>query len=113
MALRKVYIGSVGPFLYDDTDLIDDVDGDFAGEENRGLITNGQLIVEEAPTKPGHVLRQEDAYVPGGSDTDITVITSIQAGGAGAIGFQYKTRFLTIDAGIMKTVGTESAWVDV
>ena len=113
MALRKVYIGSVGPFLYDDTDPIDDADGDFAGEDSRGLITNGQLIVEEAPSKPGHVLRQEDGYVPGGSDTDITVVTAIQTGGAGGVGFQYKTRLLTIDGGIIKTVGAESAWVDV
>lgn len=113
MALRKLYIGTVGPFLYDDADLIDDEDGDFAGENYKGLVTNGQLIVEEAPTDPSHVMRKVDEYDPGGSDTDITVVTTIQAGGAGGVGFQYKTRDLTIDAGIIKTVGAESAWVDV
>jgi len=48
-----------------------------------------------------------------GSDTDFTVITAIQAGGAGGIGFQYKTRALTLNGGIITTVGAESAWNDV
>lgn len=113
MAEKKLYIGTVGPFLYNDADPIDDDDGDFVGETHRGLVTDGQLIVEESPTDPSHVMRKVDEYDPGGSDTDITVVTAIQAGGAGGVGFQYKTRDLTIDAGIIKTVGAESAWVDV
>lgn len=48
-----------------------------------------------------------------GSDTDFTVITSIQAGGAGGVGFQYKTRALTLNGGVITTVGAESSWNDV
>lgn len=66
-----------------------------------------------APVDPSDVLRKADEYTPGGSDTDITVVTAIQAGGGGAVGFQYKTRFLTINGGIVAVVGNESAWVDV
>lgn len=48
-----------------------------------------------------------------GDDTDFTVITEIQAGGAGGVGFQYKTRTLTLNGGIITTVGAESGWNDV
>ena len=48
-----------------------------------------------------------------GSETDFTVITAIQAGGIGAIGFQYKTRALTLNSGIISTVGAESGWNDI
>lgn len=41
MAEKKIYIGSVGPFLYDDTDNIDDPDGDFSGQTLKGLTTDG------------------------------------------------------------------------
>lgn len=53
------------------------------------------------------------SYAGGGSDTDFTVVTAIQAGGAGAVGFQYKTRDLTLDDGRITTVGAESGWNDV
>lgn len=60
MALQKIYIGSVGPFLYEDTDLINDVDGDFAGEDRNALSTGGQLLVEGAPTNLNHIIRLQD-----------------------------------------------------
>ncbi len=48
-----------------------------------------------------------------GSDTDFTVITSLEAGGGGAIGIQYKTRALTLGNGLITAVGDESAWVAI
>jgi hypothetical protein len=60
MAEQKIYIGSLGPFLYDDNVLIDDVDGDFAGEDYTALTTGGQMLVEGVPTNPNHVVRQQD-----------------------------------------------------
>ena len=48
-----------------------------------------------------------------GSGTDFTVVVAIQAGGAGGIGFQYKTRALTLDGGAITAVGAESGWNDV
>ena len=216
MALKKVYFGSFGPLIYDDTAPVNDPDGDFAGEDHQSIITDGQLFVEEAPTADKEVLRLEDlnfrllpsvvavnidnptelntlagglgalvfayeivgagglneytlyAYdasgpavnapyimdaaggaserwiaIAGkysaiklylnqltasqvvvtdankmlsslaGSDTDFTVITSIQAGGAGGVGFQYKTRALTLVKGLITVVGGESGWNDV
>lgn len=55
----KYYVGTFGPFIFDD-DPIDDPDGDFVGQIHRALVTNGQLLVEEAPTLPGHVVRMAD-----------------------------------------------------
>lgn len=60
MAEQKIYYGTVGPFLYEDTDLIEDADGDFAGETYEALVTSGQLYVATAPTKSQHVLRKID-----------------------------------------------------
>ncbi len=60
MATKKYYIGSLGPFLFDDTANIDDPDGDFAGETLRSLTTNGQLRIEQAPVDSKEILRLED-----------------------------------------------------
>lgn len=60
MAEQKVYYGTVGPFLYEDTDLIEDADGDFASETYEALVTSGQLYVATAPTKSQHVVRLAD-----------------------------------------------------
>lgn len=46
MAEKKIYIGSVGPLLYDDTDDINDADGDFSGESYKGLMTDGDIGAE-------------------------------------------------------------------
>lgn len=47
MTIRYVSLGSVGPYIYDDSDF-------------DGLHTTGQLAVEEAPTEPEHVMRLAD-----------------------------------------------------
>jgi len=48
MAIKKVYIGSIGPFLFDDTDTINDPDGDFAGQTQRALTTDGSTMSDNA-----------------------------------------------------------------
>jgi hypothetical protein len=66
MTLRKFYIGSHGPFLYDDDDDINDPDGDFSGETHGGIVTDGPVRVGATPTVDNDVLRKSDfeaAYV--------------------------------------------------
>jgi len=46
MTLKKAYIGSFGPILYNDDDLVNDADGDFSGEYHQGLVTDGDILVE-------------------------------------------------------------------
>ena len=43
MAIKKVYVGSLGPYLYDDTDPVNDPDGDFAGETQEAIKTDGNI----------------------------------------------------------------------
>lgn len=45
MALRKFYLGDQGPFYYDDEVLVNDPDGDFAGELQHAILTEGGLKV--------------------------------------------------------------------
>ena len=47
MAEQKIWLGSVGPLLYDDSDLIGDADGDLSGEAFHGFSTTGAMIAED------------------------------------------------------------------
>lgn len=60
MAEKKIYIGSVGPFLFDDDDPIDDPDGDFTGVHQKALVSDKQMMITEAPSANEHVLRLQD-----------------------------------------------------
>ena len=44
MALKKIYLGDVGPFYVETTDLIADPDGDFPGYYHAGLVTNAPIV---------------------------------------------------------------------
>jgi len=87
MTQRKLYIGSVGPFLYDDEDPINDEDGDFAGEGFTGVRTSGSVrasLVDEHPdalTKKGDFNTHGSRHAPGGSDPIptkvVTVVTAV------------------------------------
>lgn len=46
MAEKKFYVGSHGPFLYDNEDLIDDPDGDFAGRSQRAFVSEESPVFE-------------------------------------------------------------------
>jgi len=76
MAVRKIMLGSVGPFYYDDADTIDDPDGDFAGEDQRALATDGQILIESPPVVGEETVRLDDM---GGL---VNVLTESKAGAA-------------------------------
>jgi hypothetical protein len=63
MTERKLYIGTVGPFIYDDADLINDADGDFSGIYDAGLTTDGVMRQEGAPTIANDNVRLQDISV--------------------------------------------------
>lgn len=46
MATKKYYIGSEGPFLFDDTDLINDPDGDFVGMTRQAFVTGSTMTAD-------------------------------------------------------------------
>ena len=109
MAEQKIYIGSHGPFLYDDTDLINDADGDFAGESMCGLALTGQVIIETAPSQANHIARKNevDAVLSSGLSTTIRVITNVQYN-PGVSEVKYKD--LTFISGILTAQSVESGW---
>jgi hypothetical protein len=45
MAIKRIYFGSLGPHLYNDTETIDDADGLFPGATRDALTTDGDISV--------------------------------------------------------------------
>jgi hypothetical protein len=73
---------------------------------------------EDSAVETDHIIKAEGFESTGGgggsgASGTFTVITAIQVGGAGAIGFQYRTRSLTFVTGLITTIGAESGWNDV
>lgn len=66
MAEKKVYIGTEGPYLYDDADLVSDADGDFTGLYYSG-ITAHQVQADQVPIEDKEVLRISDSELDTGS----------------------------------------------
>jgi hypothetical protein len=60
MAEKKFYVGTFGPFIFDNTDPVDDPDGDFAGENYHSFTSDEQMYITEDPTDDYHVLRLKD-----------------------------------------------------
>jgi len=80
MAIREVYLGSVGPFLYDDTATYDGT-----AVPMKGLYTTGKMRAGTAPTHNDDVVRLQDlsgilTITPG-----VNVVT-----GARAVGVVYQ-----------------------
>ena len=61
MAEKKIYLGSVGPYLFEDDELIEDEEGDFSGETRHAIVTNCQMIVTEAPSGDDELMRLGDS----------------------------------------------------
>lgn len=59
MAVRKVWLGSVGPYLFDDESELTDDDLD-VGTLVQGMTSTGQLNITGTPTEDSHVLRYGD-----------------------------------------------------
>ena len=75
MAEKKIYIGSIGPLLYDDSDPIDDADGDFTGVDQQGFATDGSTYVGGNQEIVGDLVVGGDLDVTG----DITIEGTIEA----------------------------------
>lgn len=89
MTTKKVYIGSVGPFLFDDSANLNDFDGDFSGETLKAIISDKQFHITEAPSADEEIMRQVDVgalILSPQSVTDIDNPTELNslAGTAGA-----------------------------
>jgi hypothetical protein len=70
MAQQKYYIGSMGPYLFDDTINLLDPDNDFPGETQSGFITSGPIKTLHTGTTDDDLVRRADiaAFVAGEFD---------------------------------------------
>lgn len=58
MTMRRVWLGSTGPFLFDDSVLYNDIDGVIAPDNQQAIATDGQILVQTAPSSDYHVVRK-------------------------------------------------------
>ena len=70
MTERKVYLGSIGPFLFDDDDDLEDADGDFSGEKMSAIVTDAPIHQTATPTSANEVVRLEDVTPGAGALTE-------------------------------------------
>lgn len=116
MTERKVYIGTLGPFYYDDAEVLGDPDGDFVGENYKGIITDGSLLATTAevltsPASADGVVRQADldAYTPADGSLTLEKIEDITAArllgrGSASTGTPQE---LTVDSNAFVISGTD------
>jgi hypothetical protein len=60
MAIKQVYVGSVGPFLYDDTSTYDGTVEPMRAVYSDGKIRGERVISDNPPTAPTEVVRLAD-----------------------------------------------------
>jgi hypothetical protein len=89
MARKKITIGGLKDIIiYDDTISSNAIDTD-------GIISAAGIVPS------------------GGASGSFVEVAAIQAGGTGPVGFQYRTRTITVSSGIITSIGSLSSWVDV
>jgi len=80
MAVKKVWLGSTGPFLFDDAVLYIDEEGVIAPDNQQAIATNGQIVVQSAPSSPVHVVRKQDLDDAIGDISGLTTrVTTLEA----------------------------------
>lgn len=100
MALKTIRIGSAESIVqYDDADFDSAIEVDAP-------------IKASAPSDPNDVLRLGDLPLSAGGITgSFTCITALRCGGFGEV--EYKQRTITLTAGVVTTIGAESAWTSL
>lgn len=82
MAEKKVYLGSQGPYLFDDGDTLDDPDGDFSGQGQVGIVSNSQVVATEFIGIPVSSISVTDIDDP---STELNPLSASTVGGLIAV----------------------------
>jgi hypothetical protein len=82
VAEKKVYLGSQGPYLYDDTDLLDDADSELPGEYYSGVATTGNIVATEFHGIPVTSISVTDIDDP---STELNPLSASTVGGLIAV----------------------------
>lgn len=113
MTQRKIYIGSVGALLFDDEDLISDVDDDWDGEYQRAITTDsdikttGLVISVTSITADYTVLATDAIILADATAGDITVTMLTAVGLIGRV-FMIKKIDTSANKVIIEGDGTET-----
>lgn len=123
MAIKHIWIGSYGPFIYDDTvPVVDNLGVLPAGTTQQGAVGNGQIRLTQAPVGGDEIVRLDDldgrvfAAVEvadiDNPDAELNLIASVVGGMVWAYqvnaGINYWTAY-TFDASV--STGADSPWV--
>lgn len=82
MAERKVYLGSQGPYLFDDGEAVDDPDGDWSGADNVGIRSDSQIVATEFLGIPISSISVTDIDDP---STELNALSASTVGGLIAV----------------------------
>jgi hypothetical protein len=82
VAEKKVYLGSQGPYLFDDSDILDDPDGDFSGQAQIGIVSNSQIVATEFVGIPISSISVTDIDDP---STELNPLSASTVGGLIAV----------------------------
>ena len=113
MTVRKLYLGSVGAYLFDDDDLINDPDDDWDGEYQRALTSDSEisvagLIISVTSITADYTILVTDAIILANATTgQITITLPTAVGIAGRVYMIKKTDTTTYKV-IIEGNGTET-----
>jgi hypothetical protein len=119
MAEKKIYMGSVGPSLFEDDELIDDEDGEFSGELRHAIVTNRQMLITEAPSSNDELMRLGDsnerilAPLAVANIADPSIELGAVAGTAGVIILVYQVDAATDEATLYEWEAANSGGADI
>ena len=118
MAIKTLYLGSEGPFKYDDTELVNDPDGLFSGVLQQTIVTDGNLfgtVVGEylAPftTKTAnYTITTADHTIL--IDASISVVTLLMPTAIGVAGREYDIKKIDSSRNVVSIVAYGDEEID-
>ena len=113
MTVRKLYLGSVGAYLFDDEDLINDPDDDWSGEYQRALTTDSEisvagLIISVTSITADYTVLVTDAIILADATAGRITVTLLTAVGIAGRVYMIKKTDTSVNKVIIEGYGTET-----
>jgi len=113
MTVRKIYIGSVGPFLFDDEDLINDPDDEWDGEYQRGITTDAPISAPGVVSPPTSIVAdytvlETDGFILADATSGKITVTLPTAVGIAGRNYEIKKTDVSVNKVILEGYGDET-----